>query len=92
MTTTLRFQADGGLVDCLYTEAIDLRELGNLQVTRATDIRFNEASQQWEVHEAGSDRVLFANPSRAECLAWEHRNLQPGAAARTVLNTLSTAP
>lgn len=92
MTTTLRFQPDGGRVNCLYTEAIDLRELGKLQLTRATDIRFSEASQQWEVHEAGSNRVLFSNPSRAECLAWEHRNLQPGAAARTSSDPTSATP
>lgn len=92
MKTTLRFQADGGLIDCLYTEAIDLRELGKLQVTRATDIRFDEISQQWEVHDAGSDRVLFSNPSRAECLAWEHHNLQPGNAARTTSDPTSATP
>ena len=92
MKTILRFQADGGLVDCLYTEAIDLRELGKLQVTRATEIRFNETSQQWQVHEAESDRVLFSNPSRDECLAWEHRNLQPGATARTISDPTSATP
>lgn len=92
MKTTLRFQADGGLIDCLYTEAIDLRELGKLQVTRATDIRFDEPSQQWEVHEAASDRVLFSNPSRDECLAWEQLNLQPAAAARTSSDTSSAIP
>lgn len=86
MKNTLRFQPTNGQVDCLYTEAIDLRELGMLQVTRATDIRFNEPSQQWEVHDAGSDRVLFSNSSRDECLAWEHRNFQPGASAITTSN------
>ena len=92
MKTILRFQADGGWVDCLYTEAIDLRELGKLQVTRATEIRFNETSQQWQVHEAESDRVLFSNPSRDQCLAWEQLNLQPGTAARTSPETSSATP
>ena len=77
MKSTLRFQADGGTVECLYTEAIDLRLLGKLQITRATDIRFNGPTQQWQVHDAGTDRVLFSNPSRDECLAWENQNLQP---------------
>ncbi|MEO5715793.1 MAG: hypothetical protein ABIT37_20105 [Luteolibacter sp.] len=67
----------GGTVDCLYTEAVDLSSLGPLQVTRATDIRFNATTQQWVVHEAGTDRILFSNPSRGECLRWEHDNLQP---------------
>ncbi len=77
MTTTLRFQPDHGIVACLYTEAIDLTAIGRLNVTRATDIRFNAAAQQWEVHEAESDRILFSNSSRTECLRWEHDNLQP---------------
>lgn len=78
MKNILRFHADGGLVECLYTEAIDLQELGPLQISRATDIRFNGTSQQWEVHEAVTDRILISSSSRVECLAWEHQNLQPG--------------
>ena len=76
--TTLRFDPDGQ-VDCLYTESIDLRMLGKLEITRATDIRFNPDTQQWDVHAAGenSNQVLFSNPSRSECLAWENVNLQP---------------
>lgn len=76
MKTTLRFDPSGQ-VDCLYTEAIDLRALGKLEITRATDIRFNQASQQWEVHDAETDAVIFFHTSRTECLAWENQNLQP---------------
>jgi hypothetical protein len=76
MKTTLRFDPSGQ-VDCLYTEAIDLRTLGKLEITRATDIRFNEASQQWEVHATDTDQVIFSHTSRNECLVWENQNLQP---------------
>ena len=76
MKTNLRFDSRGQ-IDCLYTEAIDLRSLGKLEITRATDIRFNQASQQWEVHEAETDVVIFSHTSRSECLAWENQNLQP---------------
>ena len=76
MKTTLRFDPTGS-VDCLYTEAIDLRALGKLEITRATDIRFHPTTQEWRVHDAESDAVLFTNPSRTECLAWENQNLQP---------------
>ena len=76
MKTTLRFNP-GGQVDCLYTEVIDLRSLGKLEIARATDIRYDHATQQWQVHDAESDAVLFTNPSRNECLAWETQNLQP---------------
>ena len=77
MTSILRF-APGGHIGCLYTEAIDLRALGRLQVVRATDIRFNHTIQQWDVHAADTGQVLFSHPSRTECLRWEHQNLQPG--------------
>ena len=77
MGQTLRFHP-GGHIDCLYTEAIDLRALGRLSVVRATDIRFNEQSQMWDVHHAGSGAVLHSHVSRDECLRWEQHNLQPG--------------
>jgi hypothetical protein len=77
MKTTLRFDPDGH-VACLYTEAVDLHALGRLHVVRATDIRFCDASQRWEVRCASTGKVLHTDPSRADCVAWEHDNLQPG--------------
>ena len=77
MNSTLRFNL-GGEIGCLYTEAIDLRALGRLHVVRATDIRFNDSTQQWDVHEHSTGQVLFSHTSRTECLRWEHHNLQPG--------------
>ena len=82
MNATLRFDA-AGLVACLYTEAVDLRALGRLQVVRATDIRFNDITQLWDVHPADNGQVLFSDPSRAACLAWENANLQPEAQPQT---------
>jgi len=75
---TLRFDP-GGSIDCLYTEAIDLRALGRLHVVRATDIRFNPVTQHWDVHAADTGKLLHSDPSREACLAWERTNLQPGA-------------
>lgn len=68
--------APDGSGRCLYTEAIDLRQLGPLQLRRATTIEFNESLQQWEVQDTGNE-LLFADPSRAACLQWEQSNLQP---------------
>jgi hypothetical protein len=82
MSKTLRFDPHGG-IDCLYTEAVDLRALGRLQVVRATDIRFNDRTQNWDVHHAGNGQVLFSDPSRAACLAWERDNLRPEAKPQT---------
>jgi hypothetical protein len=76
MKSTLRFDP-GGHIGCLYTEAIDLRALGRLHVVRATDIRFCEKTQQWDVHDAATGQLLFSHQSRNECLNWEQTNLQP---------------
>ena len=67
----------GGRIDCLYTDAIDLRTLGRLQVYRATDIRFCEQSQEWRVRCASTGALLHTDPSREACLAWERDNLAP---------------
>jgi hypothetical protein len=67
----------GGRIDCLYTDAIDLRTLGRLQVYRATDIRFCEKSQEWKVRCASTGALLHTDPSREACLAWERDNLAP---------------
>ncbi len=75
MSQTLRFDP-GGRIDCLYTEAIDLRALGRLEISRATDIRFNPATQQWDVHDAATGQLLHSDPSREACLAWERDNMQ----------------
>ena len=76
MSQTLRFNP-GGHIDCLYTEAIDLRALGRLTVFRATDIRFCERTQQWNVRCASTGKLLHSDPSREACLAWERTNLGP---------------
>lgn len=81
-TTALRLSPDGR-IDCLYTEAIDLRALGRLEVVRATEIAFEPAAQQWEVRSFASGRLLFSDPSREVCLQWERENLQPSANVTT---------
>ena len=77
MKATLRFQPAGGVVSGLYTEAIDLRALGRLEVFRATDIRFCERRQQWNVRCASTGKLLHSDPSREACLTWERENLAP---------------
>ena len=77
MSHLLRFDPSGK-IDGLYTEAIDLRELGPLEVVRATVIEFNPETQEWEVEHAASGEFLFSHPSRETCLGWERENLLPG--------------
>ena len=60
-----------GTGSCLYSELIDLQSIGSLQVTRATEIEFNQATQQWEVKD---EHILFSHSSRSVCLAWEQEH------------------
>ncbi len=69
MNPVLTFEPQG-LVRCLYTDAIPLQSLGTLDIHRATTIEFNPADQQWEV-KATEGAILFSDPSRSRCLAWE---------------------
>ena len=69
MNPVLTFDVDG-VVRCLHTDAIPLQSIGTLEVHRATTIEFNASTQQWEVKDAAGV-ILFTNPSRSCCLAWE---------------------
>jgi hypothetical protein len=61
-----------GRGSCLYSELIDLRSIGSLEVTRATTIEFNNITQFWEVKDVRGT-VLFFSRSRTICLAWEQQ-------------------
>ena len=63
-----------GTGSCLYSELIDLKSIGSLQVTRATQIEFNNQTQHWEVKD-NRGVILYFSRSRTACLAWEHQNL-----------------
>jgi hypothetical protein len=63
-------------VRCFYTEAIDLAQIGRLEVQRASTVEFNARNQQWEVRDPVG-LLLYSHPSRSTCLAWEQEHLQP---------------
>lgn len=71
-TAVLTFDASG-TGSCLYTELIDLQELGSLQMERASTIEFSDTGQVWEVRSLAK-KLLFSNRSRSVCLAWEQQH------------------
>lgn len=73
MNLVLSFSPDG-LGRCLYSELIDLKQIGPLQINRASHIEFNNEKQRWEVQNL-KGRVLFFSRSYAVCLAWEQQHL-----------------
>jgi hypothetical protein len=76
MNTIISFNPNG-TAQCLWTDAIPLHEFGRLQITRASNIEFNNGTQQWEVRD-GKGKVRFIARSRSACLEWEQQNMQPG--------------
>jgi hypothetical protein len=75
MNINIHFTPDGS-AHCLWTDAISLHELGHLEITRASHIEFKNTTQHWEVRDR-KGKVRFIARSRADCLEWEHENLQP---------------
>jgi hypothetical protein len=71
MNAVIDFAPDGS-VRCLYSELLPLSELGQLEVSRASNVEFNAQSQEWEVRLASEPgRVAFSHQSRSTCIAWE---------------------
>ena len=64
-----------GLGHGLYTEAIDLSQIGPLIVKRATTIEYANHTQHWRVKDR-TGFALFNSPSRQSCLDWERLYLQ----------------
>jgi hypothetical protein len=75
MNITISFTPEG-TAHCLWTEALPLHELGRLEVARASNVEFINATQHWEVKDR-KGKVRFIAKSRADCLEWGQQNLQP---------------
>jgi hypothetical protein len=61
----------GGAVRCIYDEALDLRELGKLQITRASHVEPDAEGYWWADMGPVDGTVLGPYRSRSEALAAE---------------------
>ena len=75
MNINISFNTDG-TAQCLWTEALPLHEIGRLEITRATNLEFNNSKQHWEVKDRRG-KVRFIAKSRSVCLEWEQKHLHP---------------
>jgi hypothetical protein len=72
MTTEMELVVDaGGSVRCIYDEVLDLRELGQLQITRASHVEPDAEGYWWADMEPSGGPVLGPFRSRSEALGAE---------------------
>jgi hypothetical protein len=72
MTATMELGVEaGGVVKCIYDEALDLRELGRLTITRASHLESDTEGFWWS--DTGPSGWLVMGPfrSRSEAMAAE---------------------
>jgi hypothetical protein len=74
MNVAITFTQDGQ-GHGLYTEAIDLGQIGQLVIDRATTIEFDNKAQYWRVYD-DTGFAMFNSPSRQACLEWEQQYIQ----------------
>lgn len=55
----------------LMSDALPTDELGRLTVRRASNVEFNDSSQEWEGVMTGEDDPRFIAPTRRECIRQE---------------------
>ncbi|MDD3040448.1 hypothetical protein [Bacteroides sp.] len=61
-----------GSIEGLYTDTIPLRDLGRLNIARATNVEFDVERQEWLVT-LPDGKEVFSDPSREEALNWEQK-------------------
>lgn len=78
MKIDIQITPEGG-IRMLHSDDIDLSEFGPIEVTRASDVEFNNSWKHWEVfsHKTG-DLLASGFPTRAEALDWEREYYSPG--------------
>jgi hypothetical protein len=67
-------EADG-TVRAVYSDKIKRMNLGNLEVTRASNVEFNEATQEWEAITPGGEKIA-SGPDRDDVIKQEVRIIE----------------
>lgn len=76
MKVKLQITAAGG-VQMLHSDAVDLTELGQVEITRASNVEWSNERQAWYVQSALTLVVLSWFASREAALAWEKDYYSP---------------
>ncbi len=78
MIPTIEIDKEGD-IETLYTDDIDLYDLGIVEnVRRASNIEFNQIKQAWEVIDAATNKIVHENKNRDDAIAWEINEFSPG--------------
>lgn len=84
------FIQDDGIIEGLYTDEIDLRELGEMQIKRASSVEFDAERGLWVARDAETGERLYddiagrwvEHKNRTTCIAYEveyfNRRLEAG--------------
>ena len=66
----MKLVVGGGEVRAVYGDRLRDLALGPLEVTRASNVEFNHAAQQWEAHTPAGE-LIAAGPNRDEVIRQE---------------------
>jgi len=91
MTSEMELVVDaGGDVRCIYDEALDLREIGTLQITRASHVEPDAEGYWWADMGPVGGPMLGPYGSRSEALEAEREWLQVAAIRQPIDQPLAT--
>ncbi len=74
---TLEVTPDGN-IRCLYTDVVDLSQLGRLSISRASQIEFDNYLRKWMVTSSKTGKRLYSATTRESALEWERQYYSPG--------------
>ena len=83
MNTAVITFAPNGSARCLYSELIDLHQIGQLNVARASNVEFSAAKQRWEVH-GQKPRVIGMSRPRAFVRRCQRKQAEIGQIRRII--------